>query len=254
MELLSYLGEGNVANFLLLLLRFSGVVAFFPFFDSRLIPLSVKSALVLFLTILFFPLLPPFRSDLGLVEFALVGLSEILFGFMAAFFLQIAFAALSYAGEVLGFSVGMSVASAYDPVSGTQNLVIAQALSLVGMLVFLALDYHHIVFVLIANSLESTPLGGFVFTQDMASFFVRAMANLFVVGFSIAFPVASIILLSEIIFGMITRTHPQFNLLVLGLPIKLIIAFVVLIIAAPAMIFHFKEEILSAFRILAEMM
>ena len=32
MEFLAYLTEGNVANFLLLLLRFAGIIAFFPFF------------------------------------------------------------------------------------------------------------------------------------------------------------------------------------------------------------------------------
>ena len=75
------------------------------------------------------------------------------------------------------------------------------------------------------------------------------MSNLFIIGFTIAFPVVGVILLSEVIFGMITRTHPQFNLLVIGLPLKIIIALIVLILALPAMIWHFKDEILEAFKI-----
>ena len=146
----------------------------------------------------------------------------------------------------------MSVGSAYDPVSGAQNLIIAQVLSLVAVMVFLALDFHHIVFSLIANSLTATNLGGFAFSENMPLYVLKAAGGIFVIGFTIAFPVVGIILLSEIIFGMITRTHPQFNLLVVGLPLK--VAFVVLIIALPAMMFHFREEILVAFKIVARFM
>lgn len=249
MEIVSYLSEGSVANFLLLILRFSGIVAFFPFFDSRLIPISLKGAMIFFLALLFFPLLPPFDTNISILEFILAGLSEILLGFVSAFFLQIVFNAISYAGEILGFSIGMSISSSYDPVSGAQNLIIAQILSLVALLIFLALDYHHLVFILIAKSLHATPLGSFELDSNMAVYFIKAMANLFVIGFTIAFPVVGVILLSEIIFGMITRTHPQFNLLVIGLPLKIIIALIVLILALPAMMWHFKDEILEAFKI-----
>lgn len=254
MELLSYLSDGNVANFLLLILRFSGIVAFFPFFDSRLIPVSVKGAMIFFLALVFYPLLPPFDTNITILEFIIAGLSELLFGFIAAFFLQVVFNAIAYAGELLGFSIGMSVGSAYDPVSGAQNFIIAQVLSLVAVMVFLALDFHHIVFSLIANSLTATNLGGFVFSENMPLYVLKAAGGIFVIGFTIAFPVVGIILLSEIIFGMITRTHPQFNLLVVGLPLKVAIAFVVLIIALPAMMFHFREEILVAFKIVARFM
>lgn len=249
MEIISYISEGGVANFLLLILRFSGIIAFFPFFDSRLIPVSIKGAMIFFLALLFFPLLPPFDTNISILEFILAGLSEILLGFMSAFFLQVVFNAIAYAGEILGFSIGMSASSTYDPVSGTQNLIIAQILSLVALLVFLALDYHHLVFMLIAKSLYSTPLGSFGLDSNMLIYFIKAMSNLFIIGFTIAFPVVGVILLSEVIFGMITRTHPQFNLLVIGLPLKIIIALIVLILALPAMIWHFKDEILEAFKI-----
>lgn len=254
MEIVSYLSEGSVANFLLLILRFSGIVAFFPFFDSRLIPISLKGAMIFFLALLFFPLLPPFDTNISILEFILAGLSEILLGFVSAFFLQIVFNAISYAGEILGFSIGMSISSSYDPVSGAQNLIIAQILSLVALLIFLALDYHHLVFILIAKSLHATPLGSFELDSNMAVYFIKAMANLFVIGFTIAFPVVGVILLSEIIFGMITRTHPQFNLLVIGLPLKIIIALIVLILALPAMMWHFEDEILEAFKITGKML
>ena len=46
MEFLAYLTDGNVTTFFLLLLRFSAILAFFPFFDSQLVPVSVRGGLV----------------------------------------------------------------------------------------------------------------------------------------------------------------------------------------------------------------
>lgn len=252
MELIASLTQGGVANFLLLILRFSGIIAFFPFFDSKLIPVPIKGIMVFFLALIFFPITPPFNTEINILDFMFMGLSEIMLGFFTSFFLQAVFSAIAYAGDILGFSIGMSVASNYDPVSGTQNMIISQILTLVALLIALSLDFHHIIFFLIAKSLDSIPLGGFMFSDNMLIFFIKYFGNMFVIGFTIAFPVVGIILLSDIIFGMITRAHPQFNLLIIGLPVKLIIALAVLVIVFPAVIYHFKEELMEALKIISQ--
>ena len=55
------------------------------------------------------------------------------------------------------------------------------------------------------------------------------MINLFTFGFIISFPILALSLLSDLIFGMLMKTMPQFNLLVVGYPIKITIGFAVLI-------------------------
>lgn len=253
MELIGNLSEQGVAGFILLILRFSGIIAFFPFFDSKMIPMSFKAVMIFFFAILFFPIIPPVNINMSALEFIIAGLSEIVFGFFAAFFLQVVFSSISYAGEILGFSMGMSVASMYDPISSSQNLIVTQLITLCAIVIGFSLDFHHIIIFLVAKSLYTTPLGEFIFSENMLSFFIKAFVSIFAIGFTIAFPVVGIILLSDVLFGMITRAHPQFNLLVIGLPMKLILALIVLIFAFPAMIFHFKEEIMQAFDIISQL-
>ena len=48
-------------------------------------------------------------------------------------------------------------------------------------------------------------------------------------GFIMSFPIIALSLLSDSIFGMLMKTMPQFNLLVIGYPIKVTIGFSVLI-------------------------
>lgn len=86
-----------------------------------------------------------------------------------------------------------------------------------------------------------------MFAQNYIEYIVKSFANLFVIGLTMSFPIIALILLSDIIFGMIMKAHPQFNLLAIGFPVKISVAFAVLIVIVPAIMIHFKREFLSAF-------
>ncbi|CUU40783.1 MULTISPECIES: flagellar biosynthetic protein FliR [Helicobacter] len=248
MELVAYITQPyNVAVFLLLLARFGGVFAFFPFFDNQLISINVRAAMVFFMSVAFFPLASASLPDMTMVEFLIAALFEVMLGFIASICLQIVFAMLSFGGELISFTMGLTMASAYDPVSGTQKPIIAQLIAILGLLIALSLDFHHTIFLIISHSLNATPLGSFVFEPKSVAYFVKAFGNVFAVGFSMAFPVLAIILFSDVIFGMIMKTHPQFNLLAIGFPVKIAIAFVVLILTISTIIYTFKNELREAF-------
>ena len=66
------------------------------------------------------------------------------------------------------------------------------------------------------------------------------MINLFTFGFIISFPILALSLLSDLIFGMLMKTMPQFNLLVVGYPIKITIGFAVLIAILAGMMELFR--------------
>ncbi|HIV48306.1 flagellar biosynthetic protein FliR [uncultured Helicobacter sp.] len=253
MEIVPYLtNDTHVIIFLLLLLRFSGVFAFFPFFDHQMVSPSIRGAMIFFMAVLFYPLAHYDLGQLSVIDLMIAGLFELMMGFLAGLMLQIVFAMINLSGELMSFSMGLTMASAYDPISGSQRPIVGQLLSMLALLVALSLDFHHIVLQLVAHSLDSVPLGSFVLGGGV-EYYVKALGNFFVVGFSMAFPILAIILFSDIIFGMIMKTHPQFNLLAIGFPVKIAIAFVVLIIILPSIYVHFKREIESALFAIGEM-
>ncbi|RAX58619.1 flagellar biosynthetic protein FliR [Helicobacter monodelphidis] len=247
MQLVSLLTDAGVANFLFLLLRFAGVFTFFPFFENQLIPVSVRGALTLYMTLLFYPIVPHQIPPMEPIAFILGGLSEIMLGFLSSVFLQIVFGMINFGGETISFSMGLTMASAFDPVSGTQKAIVGQIIVMLALLILLAANFHHLILEFVAFSLTQIPLGGFVFSPHIVPYIVKAFTNLFLIGFTMAFPIAALILLSDIIFGMIMKTHPQFNLLVIGFPVKISLAFMVLIVIIPAIMVHFKREIALAF-------
>ena len=77
MELVAYITQPNsVAVFLLLMARFSGVFAFFPFFDNQLISINVRAAMVFFMSVAFYPLASYTLPDMSMVEFLFAALLD----------------------------------------------------------------------------------------------------------------------------------------------------------------------------------
>jgi len=240
----------HIYTFLLLFVRLSTLFVFLPFFNHMSISPQIKAAFAFYLTLVLFPVVPvtPEPEGYGMLFVAI--LSEVLMGLIAGVALNIVFGILSYAGEQIAFVMGFSLASVIDPQSQIQSPLVSQFLLLVAMVVLLAFNGHHIILVWMVDAIKAAPLGGFVLSHEIFDYVINAMAHLFVMGFSLAFPIIALSLLSDIIFGMLMKTMPQFNLLVVGFPIKIALSMAVWIAVLGAMMMIFREEFLSAMRVL----
>lgn len=237
MEFLAYLTEGNVITFFLLFVRMGALMIFFPFFSHAQIPIIIKTALALTLTIFLLPLTPRVESEQISVSYLILeSLSELLFGLCAGGLLAICFAALSLAGEQISMVMGFSMANVMDPSTGIQSPLISNMLILIVLTAFLLFDGHHIVLHFLAKSVEILPLGSFYPNENIWTYTAKSVVNMFLFGFITAFPILALALMSDFIFGMLMKTMPQFNLLVVGFPIKIVVAFVVLMAIVSAII------------------
>jgi flagellar biosynthetic protein FliR len=128
--------------------------------------------------------------------------------------------------------------------------IISQFLSLLGLMILLAIDMHHWILLFIDSSLSAIPLGGFLMNKNLFDYLMHATGNMFLVGFMIAFPIIALTWLSDIIFGMLMKTMPQFNLLVIGFPIKIMVSFAVIIATLTATMLILKMQMIDAFNAL----
>ena len=200
-----------------------------------------------FFSVIFFSSVPPLHISLTLPMLVIAILSELLFGLVIGLLLQLAYNVITFAGGVISFMMGFSMATAIDPQNGVSMPIVSQFLSLLGLMVLFSLDLHHWLILYIDKSLSHIPLGGFFITPDIVHYTMQAAAHMFVVGFLIAFPIVALSLLADLIFGMLMKSMPQFNLLVIGFPIKIMVSFVVLIATLASIMLLLKGEIISAF-------
>lgn len=251
-EFINYLGDENVAKFMLLFARVGGLFVFFPFFSHTNIPQVIKATLALFLTMFLLPL-STFQTPQINTFFILQILSEVLFGMIAGLMMTLIFTIIQFAGEQMAFTMGFTMASVMDPSTGASVPITSQILSLIALLVFLALDGHHLCLVFLSNSLGYIPLGEFYLKENFLRFINISMVNVFLIGFTMAFPVLAINLLADLIFGLLMKTMPQFNLLVVGYPMKIALAFMVLISILVIMMEYFWtliEKVFTNMRVL----
>lgn len=242
--------ETYIVGFILLFFRFGALFMAVPIFSHNSIPVSTKAAMAFFFTIVFYPSMPPLDLPITTPSIVLAILSELLFGLAIGTILQLAFNVITFAGGQISFMMGFSMASAIDPQSGISMPIISQFLSLMALMILFAVDLHHWMLLFIDGSLQNIPLGGFIMSENLFNYIIKATSNMFLVGFMIAFPIIALSWLADVIFGMLMKTMPQFNLLVIGFPIKIMVSFVVLIATFAATMLILKGQMLEAFNFL----
>ncbi|MFA5454975.1 MAG: flagellar biosynthetic protein FliR [Sulfurimonas sp.] len=239
-----------IVGFILLFFRFGALFMAVPIFSHNSIPVSIKAAMAFFFTIVFYSSMPPLAIPITVPSIILAILSELLFGLAIGTILQLAFNVITFAGGQISFMMGFSMASAIDPQSGISMPIISQFLSLIALMILFAVDLHHWMLLFIDGSLQNIPLGGFMMSENLFNYIIKATSNMFLVGFMIAFPITALSWLADVIFGMLMKTMPQFNLLVIGFPIKIIVSFVVLIATFSTIMLILKGQMLEAFNFL----
>ena len=240
-----------IVGFILLFFRFGALFMAVPIFSHKNIPMTIKASMAFFFTIVFYSAMPPLAIAITVPTIILAILSELFFGLAIGIVLQLAYNVITFAGGQISFMMGFSMASAIDPQSGVSMPIISQFLSLMGLMVLLEIDLHHWMLLYIDGSLANIPLGGFLMTEDLFNYIIHAASNMFLVGFMIDFPIIALSWLADVIFGMLMKTMPQFNLLVIGFPIKIMVTFGVLIATFTSTMLILKGEMQEAFNSLA---
>ena len=170
-------------------------------------------------------------SVAGMVSVA----GEVLVGVALGFVLQFAFAAPVIAAEMIGGAMGMSMATAVDPNSGSQSPALGQYFTVVVTLIFLALGGHLQWIALVIDSYRVFPPGQTWLGADRLAEIAGFGGIMFVTAVAIALPVSLIMLVVQVVTGVLSRSAPALNLFSLGLPAGVLAGIVGLIIAAPVL-------------------
>lgn len=217
------LDPGYAVAFALVLARFSGLFLFAPIFSSRSLPVRVKIMILAVLSLATVP--SAVRADLPLdgVALALLAGKELLVGFALALAVGALLTAVQVAGALIDTSVGFSLATLLDPLSNIQTTVLGQLYVILGSLVFLLLDGHHLLLAGLASTFELFPLTAYPDPSTLAENAVDAVAGLFSAAVRIAAPVLVSLFVTDLAVGLVSRAVPQANLFAVGFPVKAIV-------------------------------
>lgn len=205
-----------------------------PFFGAGSVPPQLRviaagaiAVLVCGWTPLAMP--PELFSAEGVVAVA----GELLVGLSLGFVLQICFAAPTIAAEVIGGTMGMSLASTVDPHSGSHSPALGQYFAVVLALVFFGVGGHLQWITLLVESYRVFPPGQTWLGAERLAEIAGFAGLMFATAVAIALPVTLILLLVQVVTGVLSRSAPALNLFALGLPAGVLAGLAALIASAP---------------------
>ncbi len=223
----------NYSTFLFVLVRTGSILLAAPVFGALNIPMQVKLGLTLMVAVLLTPLTPHVPVPETVVGLAAAVAGEVLIGASIGLAIRFVLAGIEYAGQVAGFQMGIGMASAYDPMNSSQVTVLGKFLSILTLLIFLSVNGHLIVFMVLQKSFDSIPPFSFGLTAGLMEGFVAFSMEIFVIAFKFSAPVVAMLIFVNVSLGIMARTVPQINMFVIGFALTIMSGFLVISLSLP---------------------
>lgn len=217
-------------------LRALALFSALPVLGTRTVPMRVRVALAAFIALAAQPSLPempqvPLDSPVG---FVLV-LQQAVIGFSLGFAVRIVFAAVEFAGEVIGLQMGLNFAGFFDPLSATAGTATSRFFGTTIAWLFIVSGGHLLVIAALAQSFQPFPAGPEPFAFLKMAQPQRWAADIFSLGLWIALPLIAMLLMVNLVLGVISRVASQINIFAVGFPVTLGVGLLGLVLTLPAL-------------------
>ncbi len=189
------------------------------------VPPQARLILAIAMGLLVAPAAPPVALSGAVVS---IVVTEIAVGALFALIIAAAFAVPLMAGDFLASMSGLSFASFIAPDSGGMMNALARLFLLLALAAFLSMDGYARLFAIVAQSYQRFPLGLGGIGPEIGPVLAN-MTVLFSQCLGLALPFAALLLAGNFVLGLIARTAPQINLIVVGLPGGLLLLLLLLV-------------------------
>jgi flagellar biosynthetic protein FliR len=233
-------------------LRALALFSVMPVLGTRTVPVRVRIALAAFIALAAQPSMPaapvvPLDSPQA---FLLVA-QQVLIGVALGFAVRIVFAALEFAGEIIGLQMGLNFAGFFDPLTASAGTATSRFFGTTIAWLFIVVNGHLLVIAALVDSFTAFPVGPEPFAFIGATLPHRWGAEIFSIGMWIALPMVTMLLFVNLVLGAISRVAPQINIFAIGFPITLSVGLLGMLLTLPAMNGPFVaalERVLERFR------
>ena len=132
------------------------------------------------------------------VEYYMLLLKEFAAGYVLGLVADLFFMVISFAGYIIDFQMGMSMATVYDPQSNSQMAITGNVMQTFFVLLFFAVDGHLALMKILLTSAEIVPYGGFLITKGLAWRVVEIFMECMSMGVKFSMPILAAEFLVEI--------------------------------------------------------
>ncbi|MDI1260803.1 flagellar biosynthetic protein FliR [Aquabacterium sp.] len=202
--------------------RVLGLFTSAPILSMRAIPRRVRMSLAVLIVLAAQPTLPEMPVvALNSPEALMVLAQQVLIGLTMGFAARVVFAAIEFAGEIVGLQMGLNFASFFDPMSGGQATAVSRFYGTCAAWLFVVMNGHLLLTAAVVHSFNTFPVA----PQPLAFLSVIQPqvwgAEIFKIGLWVSLPVVAMLSLVNLVMGLISRVAPQMNIFSIGFPLTL---------------------------------
>lgn len=165
-----------------------------------------------------------------MLSFAILLIKETLVGIILGFVVKLFFQIYPFMGTLLSMQGGISMSTVMDPAAGVQSPLVGRIYNLGFIAIFLVSGGLHLLISTLVSSFDKIPIGQVLFKQAIVSTLIEAVAVYFELGLKLALPIVAVILIIDFAMGIMARTVPQMNMFVIGIPLKMLVMFILMIV------------------------
>jgi flagellar biosynthetic protein FliR len=220
-----------------------------PMFGASYVPPRIRIVLAGAMTLVALPMIPQAQAMTVLsADGVITTVEQIVIGVALGFALQLMFDALTLGGQILANGMGLGFAFNIDPLRGVTTPALGQFYTLLGILVFLALDGHIALIETLISSFRGLPVG----PSGLSAQALHSLADwgdeMFLGALRVALPGMTAMLVINLAFGVTSRAAPALNLFAVGFPVTLIFGFVIVLLGLPGIQTVLTDLLSAAFQ------
>lgn len=163
-------------------------------------------------------------------------LAEISTGAILGLITNVIFEVIIMAGSLIDINIGFGMVNMYDPNSQMNTSITGNLLHYIALSTFFIIDGHHMIIKSFLQGFALVPLGETIISNEKMMVLIEIITKFFAIGLKIAIPIVLIIILTDLCMGLVSRAVPQINVMILGMPVKVIIGVITVAVTLPLFI------------------
>ncbi len=212
----------KLLGFVMVLTRTSAFFMVAPVFSWNTIPLRVKIAFVMPITIFFFMIKPTGVSSNGvcMLEAILLISNEAIYGLALGLIVVLVFTAVKFGGLIIEQQMGLTMASILDPMTNEMGGPLCELMEIIFIILFFSANGHHLLLSIISRSYDAFPAGTMPSIPILTGGIIKAGSTLLIAGLRLAGPMLAAFLLLMVVLAVLARITPEMNILFISLPLR----------------------------------
>ncbi|PPK67699.1 flagellar biosynthetic protein FliR [Methylobacter tundripaludum] len=236
-------------------MRISAMFVSVPLFSIQSVPARVRLVLSVAITLVVIPLLPPLPTvEMFSYTGLMMAIAQVMIGLTSGFILQLAFAAVVFAGQGIALSMGLGFSMMVDPQSGQQVPVVAQLYTVTATLIFISLNGHLVLIQMLLDSFKTLPISVEGINATGIWSIIVWSSQMFSGGLLLSMPIVASLLLVNVIFGVAARAAPQLQIFSVGFPVTLMLGLLLVWKTLPDVLDQFSGMLTDAYELIGQLL